>query len=90
MEQEKKRILGQCIDSKTHADPRRYYINQRFHIHSHAFDLRGFISMISKVKMLQEKNTERLKFQDFNICPIILHADADADTDAMGIAIKIV
>ena len=28
-----------------------------------------------------EKNTERLKFQDFNICPNILHADADADAD---------
>ena len=26
---------------------------------------------------MQEKNTERLKFQDFNICPNILHADAD-------------
>ena len=24
------------------------------------------------------KNTERLKFQDFNICPNILHVDADA------------
>ena len=33
--------------------------------------------MISKVKM-----QERLKFQDFNICPNILHADADADPDA--------
>ena len=36
-------------------------------------------------------NTERLKFQDFNICPNILHADADADVDpdtgAGGIAI---
>ena len=31
---------------------------------------------------MQEKNTERLKFQDFNICPNILHVDADADTDA--------
>ena len=40
---------------------------------------------------MQEKNTERLKFQDFNICPNILHADADADadadTDTRGIAI---
>ena len=26
---------------------------------------------------MQEKNTERLKFQDFNICPNILYADAD-------------
>ena len=34
---------------------------------------------------MQEKNTERLKFQDFNICPNILHVDADAD--ARGIAI---
>ena len=36
--------------------------------------------MTSKLKM-QEKNTERLRFQDFNICPNILHADADADAD---------
>ena len=40
--------------------------------------------------MQLRKNTERLKFQDFNICPNILHADAnedaDADTDARGIA----
>ena len=39
------------------------------------------------------KNTERLKFQDFNICPNILHADTDADpdanTDAGGIAIAL-
>ena len=27
---------------------------------------------------MQQKNTERLKFQDFNICPNILHVDADA------------
>ena len=32
---------------------------------------------------MQKKNTERLKFQDFNICPNILHADAEAG----GIAI---
>ena len=38
---------------------------------------------------MQEKNTERLKFQDFNICPNILHADADADADARGIAIAL-
>ena len=48
--------------------------------------------MISKVKM-QEKNTERLKFHDFNICPDILHADADAytdvDADADGRAIAL-
>ena len=37
--------------------------------------------MISKVKM-QEKITERLKFKDFNICPNILHVNADADADA--------
>ena len=45
--------------------------------------------MISKVKM--QDNTERLKFQDFNICPHILHVDADADTDADagGIAIAL-
>ena len=33
------------------------------------------------------KNTERLKFHDFNICPNILHVDADADADTGGIAI---
>ena len=46
--------------------------------------------MINKVKM-QEKNTERLKFHDFNICPNILHVDADtdADADARGIAIAL-
>ena len=31
---------------------------------------------------MQKKKTERLKFQDFNICPFSLHADADADVDA--------
>ena len=31
---------------------------------------------------MQEKNTERLKFQDFNICPNILHLYAEADADA--------
>ena len=33
---------------------------------------------------MQEKNTERLKFIDYNICPNILHvhANADADEDA--------
>ena len=30
---------------------------------------------------MQEKNTERLKFQDFDICPNILHVDADRDAD---------
>ena len=33
------------------------------------------------------KNTERLKFQDLNICPNILQADAD--TDARGIVIAL-
>ena len=42
---------------------------------SWAFVVWGFISMISKVKK-QKKNTERLKFHDFNICPNILYADA--------------
>ena len=42
--------------------------------------------MISNVKM-QEKKTERLKFKDFNICPNILHADADADTDGIAKAL---
>ena len=36
--------------------------------------------MISKLKC--KKNTERLKFKDFNICPNILHVDPDADADA--------
>ena len=46
--------------------------------------------MINKIKM-QEKNTERLEFQDFNICPNILlfDADADADADAKGIAMAL-
>ena len=50
--------------------------------------------MISKFKM-QEKNTDtdRLKFQDFNICPNILQVDTDAevdtDVDAGGIAIAL-
>ena len=51
---------------------------------SWAFVVKGFIGIISKVKM-QEKNTERLKFHDLNICPYILHADADA----RGIAIAL-
>ena len=36
---------------------------------------------------MQEKNTERLKFHDFNRCPYIFLADAD--TDAGGIAIAL-
>ena len=40
--------------------------------------------------MLKCKNKiERLKFQDFNICPNILYADADADVDAGDIAIAL-
>ena len=40
---------------------------------------------------MERKNTETLKFQDFNICPNILYADADADmdADAEGIAIAL-
>ena len=38
---------------------------------------------------MQEKNTKRLKFHDFNICPNILHADADVNADAGGIAIAL-
>ena len=41
--------------------------------------------MISKVKI--QKNTERLKFQDFSICPNIKHADADADAGGIAIAL---
>ena len=37
--------------------------------------------------MQQTKNTEKLKFQDFHICPNILHVDAN--TDAGGIAIAL-
>ena len=36
-----------------------------------------------------EKNTEKLKFQDFHICPNILHVDTNADADARGIAIAL-
>ena len=36
---------------------------------------------------MQEKNTERLKFKDLNICPIILHADADVDAGGIAIAL---
>ena len=45
--------------------------------------------MISTLLKNARKNTERLKFQDFNICPNILHAEADADADAGGIAIAL-
>ena len=37
---------------------------------------------------MQEK-IQRLKFHDINICPNILHADADADADEGGIAIAL-
>ena len=32
-----------------------------------------------KQSLKATKNTERLKFQDLNICPNILHVDVDAD-----------
>ena len=38
--------------------------------------------MINIVK-IPEKNTEKLKFQDFIVCPYILHVNADADADAL-------
>ena len=50
--------------------------------------------MISKVYK-QQKIQKDYKFQDFNICPNILHVDedmdayADADTGAGGIAIAL-
>ena len=51
---------------------------------------------MNKVKMQKKKKkkktTEKLKFHDFNICPNILHANADADADACplwGIAIAL-
>ena len=48
---------------------------------SWAFVARGFISMISIVAR-GFISMIRLKFQDFNICPNILHVDADANVDA--------
>ena len=36
---------------------------------------------------MQEKKTERLKFQDFNICPKIFHVDADANAGGIAIAL---
>ena len=33
----------------------------------------------AKLKCKKKKNTDWLKFQDFNICPNILNVDADAD-----------
>ena len=38
---------------------------------------------------MQKENRERLKFQDFKICPNILYANADANPDAWGIAIAL-
>ena len=47
--------------------------------------------MISKAKMKEKLKKD--KFQDFNICPNILHVDAntdaDADMDAGDIAIAL-
>ena len=37
--------------------------------------------MINKTTM-QEKNTERMTFQDFNVCPNILHVEPDVNDDA--------
>ena len=39
--------------------------------------------------MQKKKNTERLKFQDFIICPNILYVDVDADAEPGGIAIAL-
>ena len=53
------------------------------------------IYLYDKQGLNARKNTETLKFQDFKICPNILHADADADVDtdadadAGGIAIAL-
>ena len=41
--------------------------------------------MYDKQSLNARKNIEKLKFQDFNICPYILHVDADADADAGGL-----
>ena len=42
--------------------------------------------MPSKNAMIAKKNTKRLKFNDFEICPNILKVDVYTDTDAEGIA----
>ena len=42
------------------------------------FVVRGFVSMLNRA------NTERLKLQDFYICPNILHVDVDADVGGMA------
>ena len=44
----------------------------------------NWYDILNKSK-LQDKNSKRLKFQDFNMCPNISHMDTDAD--ARGIAI---
>ena len=36
---------------------------------------------------MQEKNTERFKFQDFHICPNISYVDVDVDTWGIVIAL---
>ena len=51
-----------------------------------SFCCKGFY-MYDKQDWNARKNTERLKFQDFNICPNILHVDADTDADGIAIAL---
>ena len=55
------------------------------------FDVKGFIGMISKVKMQIKNKIKRLRIQDFNICPNILHVytDAEVDADARSIAVAL-
>ena len=38
---------------------------------------------------MQKKNTKKLKLQNFNLCPNILHVEVDADVDTGGIAIAL-
>ena len=45
-----------------------------------ALIIRGFIS---KIKLKCKKNTERLKFCDFNICPNILRVDNPTSTQGV-------
>ena len=80
----KRYVMARARCEQTERPEVPQYLDARL---SWAFLVRGFISMISKVKM-QEK-IQRLKFHDFNICPYILHADTDADADAWGIAIAL-
>ena len=42
-----------------------------------------------KQRLKATKNKERLKFQDFNLCPNILPVVADEDADAVGIGIAL-